>query len=406
MVSCEVDRSKQTSPHTSGLTVYALGLSRYATRGATLVTGVLLIEIGATFGLPVGVVNQINATHSLLSLLTALAMGVLSIKFGLQVLFFAGLSLALVAAAGCFLAPSFQVLFLLYSLNGIAWSLIYPMSVALVGELVSEEKRADAMSKLFAVPPIITVFGAPLVGYIGDWRRALLLYAIPIAAISLIFAKLSIPPQETRGKKVELASAFRTLLTNRSALTCLTYFLLSSITWQIVGVLSISFLREHHHLSKGLTSIIYSGFAIAVFAGALSGGRIVNRYGRKTSTVLITLAYGLMALLFVLVPNAYVAAALGVLTCLLAGLRQPAINSLTVEQIPEIRGSIMSLSSASQSLGGLLGASVAGFLLLNYGWVVAGVFLGSAAIFAGLILLAFARDPTVERSQASEQSVA
>jgi predicted MFS family arabinose efflux permease len=379
----------------SRITALALGLSRYAPRGATLVAGVLLIEIGATFGLPVGVANQLNATHSLLSLLTALAMGVLSIKFSMESLLYAGIGLSMVSAVGCLLAPSFQALFLSFSLNGIAWSLIYPMSVALVGELIPQERRADAMSKLFAVPPIITVFGSPFVGYIGDWRRALLLYAIPIAAASLALVRLSIPLRKTTGRKVELASAFRKLLANRSAITCLVYFLLNSVTWQIVGVLSISFLREHHHLSKAFTSLVYSGFAVAVFVGALSGGRIVNVYGRKPSTVFITLAYSVTAILFVITPNAHFAAGLGILTCLLMGLRQPAINSLTVEQIPEIRGSIMSLSAASGNVGGMIGAAMAGFLLLNYGWITAGVSLGSAAILAGILLQIFAKDPTV-----------
>jgi predicted MFS family arabinose efflux permease len=385
----------------SRITALALGLSRYAPRGATLVAGVLLIEIGATFGLPVGVANQLNATHSLLSLLTALAMGVLSIKFSMESLLYVGIGLSMVSAVGCLLAPSFQALFLFYSLNGIAWSLIYPMSVALIGELIPQERRADAMSKLFAVPPIITVFGSPLIGYIGDWRRALLLYAIPIAVASLILVRLSIPLRKTTGRKVELASAFRILIANRSAMTCLIYFLLNSVTWQIVGVLSISFLREHHHLSKAFTSLIYSGFAIAVFVGALSGGRIVNIYGRKSSTVFITLVYGVTAILFVLSPNAYLAAGLGILTCLLVGLRQPAINSLTVEQIPEIRGSIMSLSAASGNVGGMIGAAIAGFLLLNYGWITAGVSLGSAAILAGILLHIFAKDPTTHRKQYS-----
>jgi len=392
-------QSNEKSFDPSKLTVYALGLSRYAPRGATLVAGVLLIEIGATFGLPVGVANQLNATHSLLSLLTALAMGVLSIKFSMESLLFAGIGLSMVSAVGCLLAPSFQALFLLYSLNGIAWSLIYPMSVALVGELIPQERRADAMSKLFAVPPIITVFGSPLIGYIGDWRRALLLYAIPIAMASLVLARVSIPLRKTTGRKVELASAFRALIANSSALTCLLYFLLDSITWQIVGVLSISFLREYHHLSKTFTSFIYSGFAIAVFVGALSGGRIVNIYGRKSSTVLITLVYGVTAILFVLSPYAYVSAGLGILTCLLVGLRQPAINSLTIEQIPEIRGSIMSLSTASGNVGGMIGATMAGFLLLNYGWITAGVSLGSATIVAGILLQLFANDPTARVKQ-------
>ncbi len=388
---------KQSNPRSSDpsrLSVYALGLSRYAPRGTNLVVGVLLIEIGTTFGVPVGVANQLNATHALLSLTTALTMGVLSIKFGMELLLFAGLGLAVISAVGSCLSSSFQSLFILYSINGIAWSLVYPMSVALVGELFPRERRPSALSKIFAVPPIITVFGSTLLGYIGDWRRALLLYAIPISAASLILAKFSIPLRKTKAEKIELVSAFKSIVANRSALSCLTYFLLNSITFQFLGMLSISFLREHHHVSKEIASLIYSILALAVFVGALSGERIVERYGRKPSTVFITLIYGLSAILFVAVPNVYIAAAIGIFAGLMMGLRQPAANSLTIEQIPEIRGSIMSLSEASDKIGSMVGAAMAGLLLLNHGWITAGVSLGSAAILASTILQIFATDPT------------
>jgi predicted MFS family arabinose efflux permease len=391
---CYMEQSNADLFYPSKLTVYALGLSRYAPRGATLVVGVLMIEIGATFSLPVGVVNKMNATHSLLSLLTALAMGVISIKFGMELLLFAGLGLALVSAIGSCLSPSFQLLFFLYSLNGVAWSLVYPMSIALVGDIFPQEKRTDALSKILAIPPIITVFGSPFVGYIGDWRMALVLYAIPIAVASLILTRFSIPTQRTKGKRIDLLSAFKTLITNKSALSCLMYFLLNSIAFHFLGMLSISFLREHHSLPKGATSLIYSCLALANFIGALAGGKIANRYGRKLPAVFITLTYGLSVVLFVTVSNMYIAIALGIFAGLLGGLREPAINSLTIEQIPEIRGSIMSLSSASDNVGGMIGAAVAGFLLLSYGWIMAGVFLGSAAIMAGLILQFFVKDPT------------
>lgn len=389
-----VVKSSESAPlGRSRFTVFALGLSRYAPRGATLVAGVLLIEIGRSFGVPVGVANQLNTTRSLLSLLTALAMGVLSIRFGMGFLLLTGLGLALLSTVGCWLSPTFQLLFLLYSLNGIAFSLIYPMTTALVGELYPEEGRADAFSVIFAVPPIITVFGSPFIAYIGDWRRALLLFAIPIAAVSFVLARVGIPVHSARGKGVDLVSAFRSIVANRSALSCLTSSLLNMVTWQIIGVLSISFLREHHSLSKGVTSLVYSGFAVAVFVGALLGGRVVKRFGRKPSTVYLTLARGLFAVLFVLVPDAYASVAVGLLTAFVWGLGQPAEGSLTVDQIPELRGSVMSLSSASGNLGAMVGAALAGYLLLSFGWVPAGVVLGAAGILAGVVLQVFARDP-------------
>ena len=383
--------SPEINQNESRIKASALGLSRYAPRGATLVTGVLLIEIGNTFGAPIGVTNQLNATHSFLALLTALAMGVISIKLSMSSLLFAGLTLSVISAVGCYLSISFQMLFLLYALNGIAWSLIYPMSTALVGEIYSQENRAKMFSIIFAVPPIITVFGSPLIAYIGDWRMALLLFAIPIAITSLVLVKLNIPPLKAR-KEISLVSAFKTLATNVSAISCLANFFLSSITWQIIGVLSISFLREYHQLPRETTSLIYSGFALAVFLGALSGGKIVDHLSIKLSTVSLQILGGVSAILFVVVPDPFVAAGLGVFACLLSGLAQPAQSSLTIEQTPEIRGSIMSLSSASDSLGGTVGAMMAGYLLLNYGWRMTGIVLGAVGILAGLTLLIFAKE--------------
>ena len=53
----------------------------------------------------------------------------------------------------------------------------------------------------------------------------------------------------------------------------------------------------------------------------------------------------------------------------------------------------MSLSSAFGNLGGTIGAVIAGFLLLVFGWVIAGVSLGIAAIIGGMILQFFSSEP-------------
>jgi MFS family permease len=262
-----------------------------------------------------------------------------------------------------------------------------------VGEIYPGETRSDAFSLIFAVPPIITVFASPAIAYLGDWRVAFLLFALPIALLSLLLIKSKIPEVASKTKGVSLYSAFRSISGNGSALTCLVSDLLNSFTWQIVGVLSISFLREYHYLPRELTSLIYSGFALAVFLGALLGGKVVKSIGRKKSVVVLYIIFGVSALLFVLVPGAYLSATFGTLACFISGLSQPAASSYEIDQIPELRGSIMSLSSAFGNLGGTIGAVIAGFLLLVFGWVIAGVSLGIAAIIGGMILQFFSSEP-------------
>lgn len=58
------------------LALLALILSRSATQPHLAVTGLLLIEIGLTFGTPVGVTGQIRTASSVIAILFSLLMGV------------------------------------------------------------------------------------------------------------------------------------------------------------------------------------------------------------------------------------------------------------------------------------------------------------------------------------------
>lgn len=379
----------------SRLIVSALGLSRYAPRGMTLVAGLFMVEIGTTFGTPVGITSQLNTTFSFIALLTALSMGVLTIRYRLKTLLLAGLTLAVVSAIGVFLSPSLSILFLLYSLNGISWSMIYPMSTALVGELIPLEKRAHTFSWIFAIPPIITVFGSIYLGYIGSWRMALILFAIPIALLTIVLTVIGVPNIETKRKRTDLLGGFKAIISNSSAISCLLAMFMHSVAWQMIVLMSLPYLREHFKVSIEVTSLIYSGFALAVFIGARIGGRVVNKFGRKPVSVVFASTFGVFTVLFILVPSAFLAASLGILACLVTGTRQTAMNSLIVEQLPQVRGAMMSITTASLNLRATIGTGVGGYLLLIYGWKVMGVSMGLLGVLGGLILYIFAIDPTI-----------
>ena len=76
------------------------------------------------------------------------------------------------------------------------------------------------------------------------------------------------------------------------------------------------------------------------------------------------------------------------------GVGASAANSLTLEQVPEFRGTMMSLTSAAQSLGSALGAALGGAILVLYDYLIMGSVLGTLGIAAAMVFYFFAIDPT------------
>ena len=67
--------------------------------------------------------------------------------------------------------------------------------------------------------------------------------------------------------------------------------------------------------------------------------------------------------------------------------------SLSLEQVLEYRGSMMSLNSASMNLGSVFGAGIGGYLLLSGDWILIGVSIGALGPLAAAILKLWVIDP-------------
>jgi len=74
----------------------ALTMSRISPQARGLLTSFLLIEIGQTYGTSIGVTNQIKTLNSFVAIISALAMGVLSVRMKHKTLIVAGLALSVV----------------------------------------------------------------------------------------------------------------------------------------------------------------------------------------------------------------------------------------------------------------------------------------------------------------------
>jgi len=122
-------------------------------------------------------------------------------------------------------------------------------------------------------------------------------------------------------------------------------------------------------------------------------GRFVRRFGRKPPTVLAALFAGIFTVLYTLLPDVWLSAIASFLACLFGGMRVTASNSLTLEQVPKFRGTMMSISSAATNLGSSLGAGVGGLALLLFGYDGMAISLGSMGVAAAIVFQLLATDP-------------
>ena len=373
----------------------ALTMSRISPVARGLLTSLLLIEIGQTFGTSIGVTNQIKTVNSFVAIISALAMGLLSVRMRHKTLLVAGLALSVITTLGCFFAPSFITLLIVFSLGGWAANMIFPMTTAIMGANIPREDRSKAMGWLVAGPAAGYLFGFPIVNYIGDWRLSFLFFALPLILVALFLTLIGVPSTETVNPKTDILAGYRGVFSNRSAIASLVGHMLGLSVWQIPLTLASSYYRSHHGISRGQVVFIIMAMAILYIGGSLVSRRIISRIGYKNATVLFAAGLGLFTMVTFLDLPTTISVALGLGTSLMGGLFAPSSQGLNLEQIPKLRGSMMSMVSAFGSTGNMLSLGLSGLLLIRYGWSTMGIVVGIFGLIGGVIIYFLAQEPSI-----------
>ena len=383
------------------LFVPSLVLSRFATTPRSIILSFLLIEIGLTFGLPVGVTGQIGTAGSVAAFATSLLMGILSVRFKHKSLLMTGLLLLSVALLGCSQAPNFTLMLMFTVLAGLGTAMIMPMTTTLVAKHLPLQKRARAIGLLMATLSVSYLIGSPVISYIsniGDWRLAFLAYALPFPLLSLLLDFKGLPSEseseQTSLKKGSLIEGYKVVLSNRSAVACLLGNALASATFSGIVLYGISFYRQDFQVSKGMAMYFMIGLSLSYTIGALISSRFVNKLGRKPVTTISVFMTGIFIFFFTIAPILWLSVALALIGCLFAGLRATSNVSLTIEQVPKFRGTMMSISAASANLGSALGSGLGGLALLLFNYKGVGPSLGLLGLASAVIVHLFAVDTT------------
>jgi len=212
----------------SRLFLPSLIISNFAASTLGILTALFLLDMSVTFGVDRGIMGQINTVSSIGSIMFALAMGILSIRFSHGILILTGMLSYSISAIGCYFAWDLNSILIFYSLNGVALAMVVPMTNSLIGDNVALEKRASAVGLTVAAGSLAYFIGAPIMGVLsgfGGWRIVLLSFIIPLALLALLIMGPSIPraKQNVRASVARgtYAESLMKIVLNKSAIGCL-----------------------------------------------------------------------------------------------------------------------------------------------------------------------------------------
>jgi MFS family permease len=143
-------------------------------------------------------------------------------------------------------------------------------------------------------------------------------------------------------------------------------------------------------------SLVLLTGALFYVLGSLSAGKFINRLGRKSSTALTAFLSGIFTVSYVFVPNVWISLVLMLAASWFFGMVASSANSLTLEQIPEHRGTMMSIDTALINAGSAIGSTVGGLALIYFNYEGLGGVLGAVGIVAAAVFLILSRDPTTK----------
>jgi predicted MFS family arabinose efflux permease len=191
-----------------------------------------------------------------------------------------------------------------------------------------------------------------------------------LTVISLILVFIAIPRDngQQTGDSNQLAG-ISAVLRNRSALAFLLSGALGFTPFIAISVFNGSYLRQSFSLSVESVSQLMPLTAISVTVGLLVSYRLVESLGLKRVVYLSTLFSAIAYLVYFgaglsLIPSVL----FSLIGAVLTGVRLASSGALGLLQEKTYRGSMMSLITASQGFGGVLGALVGGYALSKFGY--------------------------------------
>lgn len=374
----------------------ALALSAASTGPQIVALSLLMPEISGALNATVPQLGQLNTAFSIVAIIGSIVMGAITVRYPPKRLLIVGISTLLIGIVGASLSTGYTQMILFFVLYGAGTSLTLPI-VSILLVLYPQQERTTALGRIYSGRSLTSILATPVIGFLAatyGWRIGYLGFGAPLILLAIILVAAKIPEQPTSQGDIDLMSGFKKIAANRSALACIAGAALGLTFFNSLMVFNGTYMRNNLGLSLETASLAMSVTFIAVAVGQVFSGTLADRIGIKTTTWLSTLIGGASLLLYfsVELPVAFAILASAVGTGM-AGTTMTTMATLALEQVPDSRGTMMSLNSAAMSMGAMLSTVIGGVAIDSLGFNGYGLIMFTISLAATITFYAWTREP-------------
>lgn len=325
-------------------------------------------QLKRVFSLSPGAWSGVVSSYTFAAFLSGLAAVFIIDKFDRKKLLIYVYIGFIIATLLCGLSQTSDMLMVARSMAGLFGGMLGALSLTIVGDIISYERRSKAIGKVMAGFSAAAALGVPIGLYFGTkfgWQIPFLVTA-GASVFNIILIQYKFPPiiaHLTATDRPSVWSALKEIFTNKNTIFGLSFLgLLMLGHFAIIPFLSPYMVSNVGFLEEELIYIYLTGGLISSITSPLIGKWADAKGNKKVFTIFILLSL----VPIYLITNLKTASVLQVLPItmfffIFAGGRFiPAMNLIMSTAAPKIRGVFMSIRASIQNLFAGLAAVLAG----------------------------------------------
>ncbi|MDD1756103.1 MAG: MFS transporter [Methanomassiliicoccales archaeon] len=271
-----------------------------------------------------------------------------------------------VYSAGCAmtaLAPGLPLFYASRAVQGLGFAFVQPVMVAVLGDVVSPGEQGRTMGWLTAATTGGVMLGPLIAGYAAavDWRLAFVAIGMFSIALALLIQALLRLPRPTRreGSEGSLKRNMSVALRRKGVVMLALTGFLHMLVWIATQAFASDSLGQDFSASSQVIGEVLAFAALCSIAASRLGGGMADRLGRYV-TVLIGTSVMVISLvaMWLYIPSVAVYTIYLAIFAAGSAFSWASLLTLTVELIPELRGTVSSAFTSAGFLGGALAAIV------------------------------------------------